>query len=190
MPKIKNNQAGFTIIEVMIVLAIAGLILATVFVAVPALQRNQRNSARALDVSYLKAQFTQAASNNNGRQPTLAQFKAIVKADELNWLGLTDAGVLDSEVPATTSDIDAVASKRLLWITAITNADLTTKKITNLTAENDGFVAMYVGWDCKNNTVTLSSNGAVHGDIVEAGTRHSVAFVYRPEGSDTAICSN
>jgi prepilin-type N-terminal cleavage/methylation domain-containing protein len=37
---------GFTIIEVLIVLAIAALILLIVFLAVPALQRSQRNNAR------------------------------------------------------------------------------------------------------------------------------------------------
>ncbi|HPW47952.1 MAG TPA: prepilin-type N-terminal cleavage/methylation domain-containing protein, partial [Candidatus Saccharibacteria bacterium] len=36
----KKDQKGFTIIEVLIVLAIAALILLIVFLAVPALQRN------------------------------------------------------------------------------------------------------------------------------------------------------
>ena len=39
-----SEQKGFTIIEVMIVLAIAGLIILIVFLAVPALQRNGRNT--------------------------------------------------------------------------------------------------------------------------------------------------
>jgi prepilin-type N-terminal cleavage/methylation domain-containing protein len=37
-------RTGFTIIEVMIVLAIAGLILLIVFLAVPALEREARNT--------------------------------------------------------------------------------------------------------------------------------------------------
>ncbi|MDQ3065292.1 MAG: prepilin-type N-terminal cleavage/methylation domain-containing protein, partial [bacterium] len=40
LSRIKNNNKGFTIIEVLIVLAIAGLIMLIVFLAVPALQRN------------------------------------------------------------------------------------------------------------------------------------------------------
>ncbi|MCY4010801.1 MAG: hypothetical protein OXF30_01895 [Candidatus Saccharibacteria bacterium] len=40
----------------MIVLVVAGLILAVVFIAVTTLQRNQRNGARQNDVAYLKAQ--------------------------------------------------------------------------------------------------------------------------------------
>ena len=39
--KIKKDNKGFTIIEVLIVLAIAGLIMLTVFLAVPSLQRQQ-----------------------------------------------------------------------------------------------------------------------------------------------------
>jgi prepilin-type N-terminal cleavage/methylation domain-containing protein len=40
MLSLKNNKKGFTIIEVLIVLAIAGVIMVIVFLAVPALQRN------------------------------------------------------------------------------------------------------------------------------------------------------
>ncbi len=42
--QIKNKNEGFTIIEVMIVLAIAALILIIVLLAVPALQRNSKNT--------------------------------------------------------------------------------------------------------------------------------------------------
>jgi prepilin-type N-terminal cleavage/methylation domain-containing protein len=41
----QKREAGFTIIEVLIVLAIAALILLIVFLAVPALQRNARNNS-------------------------------------------------------------------------------------------------------------------------------------------------
>lgn len=41
-----NNRSGFTIIEVLIVLAVAGLILLLVFLAVPTMQRNTRNTTR------------------------------------------------------------------------------------------------------------------------------------------------
>lgn len=41
-----NNKKGFTIIEVVLVLAIAGLIFLMVFLALPALQRSQRDAQR------------------------------------------------------------------------------------------------------------------------------------------------
>jgi prepilin-type N-terminal cleavage/methylation domain-containing protein len=47
------NKQGFTIIEIMIVLAIAGLILLIVFLAIPALERSTRNTERKHDASLI-----------------------------------------------------------------------------------------------------------------------------------------
>ena len=68
--KIEKPNQGFTIIEIMIVLAIAGLILLIVFLAVPALQRNARNTSRKSDVSALLSAVSEYESNNNGSLPT------------------------------------------------------------------------------------------------------------------------
>lgn len=65
----KNNMKGFTIIEVVLVLAIAGLIFLMVFVALPALQRNQRDQARKNDVSTVAGAVTSFSSNNRGAFP-------------------------------------------------------------------------------------------------------------------------
>ena len=65
----KSNIKGFTIIEVMIVLAIAGLILLIVFLAIPALQRNSRNTQRKNDVAAILAAVSEYANNNNGTLP-------------------------------------------------------------------------------------------------------------------------
>lgn len=46
-----NKTQGFTIIEVVLVLAIAGLIFLMVFIALPALQRSQRDTQRRDDVA-------------------------------------------------------------------------------------------------------------------------------------------
>lgn len=66
----KSNQKGFSIIEVLIVLAIAGLIMLIVFLAVPALQRNSRNSQRKSDVTAAIGSLQEAISNNNGKLPS------------------------------------------------------------------------------------------------------------------------
>ncbi len=63
--KLKSNR-GFTIIEVLIVLAIAGLIMLIVFLAVPALQRNQRNTARTDEAARVAAAVTECLANRNG----------------------------------------------------------------------------------------------------------------------------
>ncbi len=65
-----SEQKGFTIIEVMIVLAIAGLIILIVLLAVPALQRNGRNTAIKNDASAVVAGISESKSNNDGAPPT------------------------------------------------------------------------------------------------------------------------
>jgi prepilin-type N-terminal cleavage/methylation domain-containing protein len=66
----RSDNKGFTIIEVMIVLAIAGLILLIVFLAVPALQRNSRNTQRKSDVGRIGSAVTTVISNSNGQVNT------------------------------------------------------------------------------------------------------------------------
>ena len=63
----KTNQKGFSIIEVLIVLAIAGLIMLIVFLAVPALQRNSRNQARQSEASVFATSVNDCITNNNGK---------------------------------------------------------------------------------------------------------------------------
>ena len=70
--KLSRKEQGFTIIEVLIVLAIASLILLAVFLAVPALQRNSRNTSRKNDIAAVLGAITEFESNNNGAVPTVA----------------------------------------------------------------------------------------------------------------------
>ena len=72
--KIKRSAKtkGFTIIEVVLVLAIAGLIFMMVFIALPALQRSQRDTQRKNDLSRAITAITTYASNNRGALPDLS----------------------------------------------------------------------------------------------------------------------
>lgn len=63
---IRKRTEGFTIIEVLIVLAIAGLIMLIVFLAVPALQRNSRNTGRNSDASLIAAAVNECITSHNG----------------------------------------------------------------------------------------------------------------------------
>lgn len=69
----KNNKKGFTIIEVVLVLAIAGLIFLMVFIALPALQRSQRNTRRRQDMARILTAFNDYQANNNGKMPPANQ---------------------------------------------------------------------------------------------------------------------
>ncbi len=62
-----NKQTkGFSIIEVVLVLAIAGLIFLMVFIAFPALQRGQHDGARKNDMSVVTSAVGTFRSNNRG----------------------------------------------------------------------------------------------------------------------------
>jgi prepilin-type N-terminal cleavage/methylation domain-containing protein len=96
----KSNKEGFTIIEVMIVLAIAGLILLIVFLAVPALQRNTRNTDRKSGTARLSSAVSNFVSNSNGAVPATAADMTSIQ---------NDAGTLPSELRGLTAGIGAMA---------------------------------------------------------------------------------
>ena len=77
----KNYQSGFTIIEVLIVLAIAGLIMVAVFTAVPALQRSSRNSSQKAAGAQIMASISAYVANHNGVLPTTQTNVASAVAD-------------------------------------------------------------------------------------------------------------
>ncbi len=66
-----KGEKGFTIIEVVLVLAIAGLIFLMVFIALPALQRNQRDTQRKNDLSRVQSAINSYQANNRGNVPAL-----------------------------------------------------------------------------------------------------------------------
>ena len=65
----EGAKGGFTIIEVVLVLAIAGLIFLMVFLAFPALRRSQQDTQRRQTLSALKTAVMRYQDNNNGRLP-------------------------------------------------------------------------------------------------------------------------
>jgi prepilin-type N-terminal cleavage/methylation domain-containing protein len=65
-----NQSKGFTIIETLIVLAIAATIFLVVFLAVSALDRSSRNTARKDDAAAILAGIGDFVANNNGALPT------------------------------------------------------------------------------------------------------------------------
>lgn len=67
---IQQKEKGFTIIEVVLVLAIAGLIFMMVFIALPSLQRSQRDASRKSDLSRVITQISNFSSANRGNLPT------------------------------------------------------------------------------------------------------------------------
>lgn len=74
-----KRQSGFTIVETLIVLAVAGLILLVVFGAIPALQRNSRNNQRRQDVQTVLEAVTHYELNNSGNLPSTNDLDAALQ---------------------------------------------------------------------------------------------------------------
>lgn len=70
MSKQELKQKGFTIIEVVLVLAIAALIFLMVFIALPALQRSQRDTQRKDDLARVQTAITNYQGNNKNNLPS------------------------------------------------------------------------------------------------------------------------
>lgn len=71
MPKQLNNKKGFTIIEVVLVLAIGGMIFLMVFLGFPALRRSSNDNQRFRDLSRLQNALAKYQENNRGALPEL-----------------------------------------------------------------------------------------------------------------------
>ena len=76
-PRIVKN--GFTLIEIVLVLTIAGLLLVVVFLAVSGAQRSRRDMVRKTDLSLLFGAMEAYTSNHNG-QPPMSQ----AQVDDVN----------------------------------------------------------------------------------------------------------
>ena len=68
-----DSKKGFTIIEVVLVLAVAGLIFTMVFIALPALQRSQRDNARRDDLMKFISEVKKYQMSNRGSLPGAAE---------------------------------------------------------------------------------------------------------------------
>ena len=134
MSRAELKKKGFTIIEVVLVLAIAALIFLMVFIALPALQRNQRDQARKTFQSKVASAVTSYQSNKRGAQPAsaaaLAAYADGDKDASGNYTGKLDNGNYTLQVIAQGSGTTATANSDNTYITVVTGAKC------NSTADN------------------------------------------------------
>jgi prepilin-type N-terminal cleavage/methylation domain-containing protein len=122
--KLTKNNKGFTIIEVLIVLAIAGLIMLVVFLAVPALQRNSRNTQRRNQVATYLGAVNEFMANNNGNVPSTAAHVTTVNGLAADGL-LTEPTAVQTGTRSTAIGINAIE--------LVTNARCDTATLGNTT---------------------------------------------------------
>jgi prepilin-type N-terminal cleavage/methylation domain-containing protein len=141
---LKKNQNGFTIIEVLMVLAIAGVIMLIVFLAVPALQRNSRNTQRKNDVSAILGGISEYASNNAGKVPdTNALLTQNIKLGYIDAADVIPKNIASGVVtPAVTTFDPTAATKNQVWVAYGVKCQQGTPGTTTLTDASKRNVAI------------------------------------------------
>jgi len=115
-----DRKQGFTIIEVVLVLAIAGLIFLMVFLALPALQKGQRDTQRREDLSRISTQLNSYSSNARGKIPTEGNLGNFVQ----NYLGDgATTGQAGFEYSDPSGPVDAVGVDQEKGYVVTYNAD-------------------------------------------------------------------
>lgn len=169
MSKQELKQKGFTIIEVVLVLAIAALIFLMVFIALPALQRNQRDQARRTVQGKVASAVTTYQSNRRGAQPTTGAQLATY-ADG----AAATAGAYDG-VTATTSDGMLENNSYYVRVGALASGTTT----ATLGVANKTWIQVYTAAKC-------DSTGA--GAI--SGTPKQAAVVMGLENGGSTVCQD
>ena len=155
-----KSRQGFTIIEVVLVLAIAGLIFLMVFIALPALQASQRDTQRRQDMARFASQIAQYQANNNGNPP-----KKVAEVNNLISKYLKSGGQTFADPNGTNYSLGSVTT------CSSTSCALPKDAAAETTAT--GKIWYFVNAKC---------NGEV--PAYESGSR-KVAFIYKLEGSGT-----
>ena len=192
-----DSTKGFTIIEVVLVLAVAGLIFIMVFVALPALQRSQRDNARRDDIMKFISEVKNYQTSNRGSLPgggdTLGNSETLSVKPNKNT-GLVDgnpkpntwAGFHNDYLGSNYMDPDG-EYYNLVVMKCNANTDVTCKGagdyLTNLPTMafgeggSDYNILVVLQAKCSGTTAVGSSNP------------RNLAALYRMEGSE-AYCFN
>lgn len=164
MKNINRKESGFTIIEVVLVLAIAGLIFLMVFIALPALQRSQRDAQRKNDLARLNTALSSYQSNNRGALPS-----GFTGTGTTTWPSMVSRYV--------TVNSDTFADP--------TGNDYALQNDTNPTA------AITANFDSASPIVYVAPGYTCNGEVLTSGQgSRKVAFRMKLEGSGVACVNN
>ena len=170
-----NDKKGFTIIEVVLVLAIAGLIFLMVFVALPALQRSQRDTARRNDLARVDTSLVQYQTNNQGTG------NGNLPPDSATW---------GPDIETFDSTCKTSACK---FIRNYMNSGTSDNVTTNTFEDPDGtFYGMNIGSGAfaynkteMDHVIYIRTGAKCHGEEAVADTARHFAVIYRLEGAGT-----
>lgn len=172
MKEIKTRR-GFTIIEVVLVLAIAGLIFLMVFIALPALQRNQRDTQRRDDVARFMAQISQYQTNNRGNVPPISDCSGMTLTAEDNTreMGRFLANYMKQEADSTVGEFQDPRTGENYAIFCAPDV-----AVANVERSNDDLI--------NTRTITYMTNAKCDGEIFGMNeANRSIAVRIKLEGS-------
>ncbi len=165
----KDKNQGFTIIEVLIVLVIAGLIMLIVFLAVPALQRNSRNTQRKTEASRILSGASEWRTNNANAWPATC-FPVLAAcapaADTTRTAILNNAGRLS---------IYGGSALNIITNTTGQTGNLATSALGTTVTSNQNLIIMLGQAKCTDNDV-------------QSGSSMVVAFAVETANGATAMC--
>ena len=169
-----KNKQGFTIIEVMIVLAIAGLIVLVVFMAVPALQRNSRNTQRKQDVQSVLGGIQEWISLNGSNEipNTIAKAKVIADSVGFTYYNPPDVYIDGVTVSVSTGNVDPLDNASRGTATSV---NLPTTAETPDPNDKD-FIYIWTGADCSGITSPVTVDRAS-----SAGPSRAIAVEFTVE---------
>jgi prepilin-type N-terminal cleavage/methylation domain-containing protein len=164
-----RDSSGFTIIEVLIVLAIAGLILIFVLLAAPALQRSSRNTQRKHDAASAGSAVAHFISDNGGTVPvSLGKNATITNVDFCGSGGGATGGSTVCSGNLQTAKLGYYQDSKVTIQAA--GASVVTPAVTIST------IAVVTGEDCNDNNTAggkLNSRTAAIFYAVETGSNSS-----------------
>jgi len=145
-----QSAKGFTIIEVMIVLAIAGLIILIVFLAVPALQRNSRNTQRKSDIGRIASAAQTVINNQNGNLAGLTTAALVAEVGNLGYYQAANITVAGAATTTNANGTTVDTVKIYTGATCVTGNDA---------AGNPGQFANSTGASARGIAVVYSTEG-------------------------------
>ncbi len=169
---IHRKDKGFTIIEVVLVLAIAGLIFLMVFIALPALQRAQRDQQRKSDLTRVGAALVTYKTNNRNSLP--ANTNAA-------WASFVSQYLTPTASDTFVDPLGAAAGSNATTYTMTTNNSVdspVTGDSNNFNNSTQNIIYFSEGYTC-----------GTGGAIVAAGSR-TVALRMYLEGGGIACANN
>lgn len=190
-----SKQRGFTIIEVALVIAIAGLIFLMVFVALPGLRASQRDAERREAVTIFLENVKKYQTNNRGALPGSSEVAKLENGGSITVNGPVSGNAKDTEWAGFykqylgNSFVDPDGEYYNLFVTAC-DSQAESDCINEAEHRNTKLANLYDAVFPNNYTMYVVTQAACSGDrAVGTSNPRRLAVLYKLEGAGI-YCAN